>query len=371
VNLRIPGPTPCPPEVLAALSGQMINHRGPEFAALQGRVLDGVRHVFQTSGDVLILSCAGTGGLEAAVTNVLSPGDKVLSVSSGVFGDRLASIAAAYGAEVTRRAVEWGEGVEPDRLREWLSEAPDVSAVLLTHNETSTGVTNPLESLSAVAREAGKLTIVDAVSSMSSVPCPVDEWELDAVVSGSQKGWMVPPGLAFVSMNEHAWAAYERARMPRFYFDLGKQKAAQEKGQTAWTPALSIYYAMDVALPLLLEEGLPAVFERHRRGGAVTRDAVKGLGLDLFANQKYASDTVTAVNWPEGIELGPVLKKLRLDHGVVFAGGQGKLAGKIIRIGHLGYFNEEQLLEAVGALGDALAEAGWSRPASRQRLMQR
>lgn len=357
MNLRIPGPTPCPPEVLEAMAGQMINHRGPEFASLQERVLAGVKQVFQTSGDVMILTCAGTGGLEAALVNTLSPGEKVLSASIGAFGDRLASIAEAYGAQVTRKTVEWGRAVEPEQMEAWLRQHPDVTAVLVTHNETSTGVTNPLREIAQLVRRADKLLIVDAVSSMSSIPCPVDEWGLDVVVSGSQKGWMVPPGLSFVSMSERAWSANARARMPRFYLDLAKQKASQEKGQTAWTPAVSVYYGMDAALPLLLRNGLQSVFERHAAGGEHVRRRAKELGLELFADERYASNTVTAVKAPAGRELGPLLKTMRMERNVVFAGGQGKLSGQIFRIGHLGYFSQGDLEGAMDALRQELSAA--------------
>jgi aspartate aminotransferase-like enzyme len=339
------------------MAGQMINHRGPEFASLQERVLAGVKEVFQTSGDVMILTCAGTGGLEAAVVNTLSPGENVLSVSIGAFGDRLASIAAAYGADVVRETVEWGRAAEPAQVESWLREHPEVTAVLITHNETSTGVTNPLQEIAQVVQRADKLLIVDAVSSMSSVPCPVDEWGLDVVVSGSQKGWMVPPGLAFVSMNERAWAANARATMPRFYLDLAKQKTAQEKGQTAWTPALSIYYGMDASLPMLLREGMENVFARHAAAGDYVRRRVKAMGLELLADERYASNTVTAVKAPAGRELSPLLKTLRTERKLVFAGGQGKLSGQIFRVGHLGYFSQPELQDAMDILQEELSSA--------------
>ena len=360
MNLRIPGPTPCPPEVLAAMSVPMVDHRGPEVAALIRRVTPRLQAAFNTANDVLIVTTSGTGGLECAVVNSLSPGDHVLSVSIGNFGERFAQIAATYGARVTRLGFANGEAADPERVREALAANPDVRAVLVTHNETSTGVTNPLEAIAAAVRPSGALLLVDAVSSLSSIPVQVDAWGLDVVVSGSQKGWMLPPGLAFLSLSERAWEAYARSTMPRFYFDLGKYRESTAKGQTPWTPALSLYFALEVALDLLEREGWENVYARHQRCGELTRAGVKRLGLELLADERFASNTVTAVKAPEGLDVSRLRKLLREEHGVVIGGGQGELTGKIFRIGHLGLVTEDDVAVTLQALEQALPVAGYT-----------
>lgn len=359
MNLRIPGPTPCPEDVLSALSGQMINHRGPEFAALLRRITDGLNWVFGSGTDVLTFTTSGTGGLEAAVVNTLSPGDRVLSVSIGSFGDRLKSIAKVYGAEVESYATEWGEAADPSEVGRRLDADPTLKAVLVTHNETSTGVTNPLEAIAREVRARDRLIIVDAVSSMSSVPCPVERWGLDVVVSGSQKGWMVPPGLAFLYLSERAWAANATATMPRFYFDAGKTRSSLEKRETPWTPAIPIFFGMDRAFELMRAEGLEGIFTRHERVAAYARERVKSLGLKLVpVDERRASNTVTAVWWPEGVEGKALARRAREEFGVVLGGGQGKLEGKIFRIGHLGWFTQDDVASAIDVVERLLREAG-------------
>ena len=358
MNLRIPGPTPCPEEVLAAGAMQMMNHRGPEFAQILRRVTDGLNWVFGSSTDVLSFTTSGTGGLEVAVVNTLSPGDRVLSVSIGSFGDRLKSIAKTYGADVVSYALEWGEAADPAVVGKMLDDDASLKAVLVTHNETSTGVTNPLEAIAKEVRKRDRLIIVDAVSSMSSIPCPVERWELDVVVSGSQKGWMGPPGLAFVYMSERAWNANADAKMPRFYFDAARARDSLEKLQNPWTPAMSIYYAMDKAFELIRAEGLEGVFTRHEAIASYTRQRVKGLGLKLVpVNEQFASNTVTAVWWPEGIDGKALGKRAREEHGIVLGGGQGKLAGKIFRGGHLGGVQQHEVAEALDVVEKLLSEA--------------
>ena len=358
MNLRIPGPTPCPEDVLQAGAGQMMNHRGPEFAAILRRVTDGLNWVYGSSSDILSFTTSGTGGLEVAVVNTLSPGDKVLSISIGSFGDRIRSIAKTYGAQIVPYTLEWGEAADPAEIGRMLDADSEIKAVLVTHNETSTGVTNPLEAIAAEARKRDRLIIVDAVSSMSSVPCPVERWGLDVVVSGSQKGWMVPPGLAFVYMSERAWAANAEAKMPRFYFDAAKTRDSLANGQNPWTPALSIYYQMDKAFEMMRAEGLEGIFTRHEAIGNYTRARAKSLGLKLVpVDEKYASNTVTAVWWPEGVQGKAISKRAREEFGVVLGGGQGKLDGKIFRVGHLGYVSESDVKEAMDVVERLLEEA--------------
>ena len=358
MNLRIPGPTPCPDEVLAAGTLQMMNHRGPEFAQILRRVTDGLNWVFGSSSDVLSITTSGTGGLETAVVNTLSPGDRVLAVSIGSFGDRFKSIAKAYGADVVSYATEWGEAADPAVVASMLDADSSIKAVLVTHNETSTGVTNPLEAIAAEVRSRNRLILVDAVSSMSSIPCPVGRWDLDVVVSGSQKGWMVPPGLAFVYMGERAWQAYSEAKMPRYYFDAGKARDSLAKLQNPWTPAMSVYYMLDKAFELLRAEGLEGVFTRHEAIANYTRERVKGLGLKLVpVDEARASNTVTAVWWPEGVDAKALSKRAREEFGVVLGGGQGKLEGKIFRVGHLGWVQKDDVVEALDVVERLLAEA--------------
>jgi aspartate aminotransferase-like enzyme len=363
-NLRIPGPTPIPDNVREALGTQMINHRGPEFAALQGRLTEGLRPFFRTEHDILLVTCSGTGVMEAAIVNTLSPGDKVLAVSIGSFGARFGTIAETYGADVTHLDIEWGQGADPDRVREAV-HAGDYKAVLVTHNETSTGVTNPIQAIAeAVHAESDALLLVDAVSSMGCIPVEIDKWGLDLVVTGSQKGWEVPPGLAMAAVGPRAWTAFESAKMPRFYLDLGKHRDFAAKGQPPWTPAMSIYNGLDASLKRMNEEGPGAIFERHAAIAAHTRDRVKALGLDLFADPQYASNTITAVKVPEGID-GKVLNaKLREEYDTVLAGGQGKLAGQIFRIGHLGWFEQKDIDDAIDSLRSALIELGFKVPAA-------
>jgi aspartate aminotransferase-like enzyme len=359
-NLRIPGPTPCAQEALAAMSRQMINHRGPEFADIMARVTSRVKDVFETKNDVFILTTSGTGSMEAAVVNFLSLGDEVLCVSIGAFGDRFNQIATTYGAKVTVLSFDWGKAADPDEVDKALAANPKYKALLVTHNETSTGVTNPLEALARVARKRGVLTIVDAVSSLSAVPCPVDKWDLDVVVTGSQKGWMVPPSLAMISISERAWKANSEAKMPRYYFDVGKAQKYLETGQTPWTPAISVFFALDVALDMMLKEGLEGIFARHARIGAFTRQQAKALGLELFADERFASNTVTAVKVPEGVDGKALNKMMREDYDTVLAGGQAALTGKIFRIGHLGLVSEADIQSCMDALRQALPRVGFT-----------
>lgn len=359
-NLRIPGPTPCPPDVLQAAAGEMINHRGPEFAELLDRLTAGIQPFFGTDQEVLIISASGTGAMEAAIVNTLSPHDKVLCITVGSFGDRFGTIAERYGADVTRSDIEWGDAATPELVAE-LIQQDDYDALLITHNETSTGVTNPIGDIArAVRAVADPLIIVDAVSSLGSIEMRMDDWGLDAVVTASQKGWLSPPGIAMAALSERGWAAAESSTMPSFYFDLATHKDYADRGQPPWTPALPTLYAMDAAIPLLAAEGPEAIFARHHRFASWTRAAAKSLGLELLAEERYASDTVTAVKVPDGITGPAVSGRLREEHNVVIAGGQGKLAPSIWRIGHLGYLDESEFSACFAALQQALVAEGFS-----------
>jgi aspartate aminotransferase-like enzyme len=359
INLRIPGPTPLPDQVREAGSRQMINHRGPEFRELIGRVTGRLQAAFATGNELHILTASGTGGLEAAVVNHLSPADPVLAVTIGSFGDRFATIAGRYGAAVRRLEVEWGRAADPDEvaaaLREMVAQGAPAKAVLLTHNETSTGVTNPLAKLAAAVHDASPetLIIVDAISGLGAVPFETDGWALDVVVTGSQKSWMVPPGLAMVATSERARAAEQQATMGRYYFDLAEARKYAEKGETPWTPAVSVLFQLDVALELLEREGYPRIFARHAACGEAARSGLRRLGFRLLAEPEHASDTVTAAWLPEGLAWPSFNAALR-ERGLVLAGGQGKLSGQIMRIGHLGAVQPSEVEEAIKVIGETL-----------------
>lgn len=364
-NLRIPGPTPCPPETLSELSGQMINHRGPEFAELQGRIMERLKSFFRTENEVYVLTSSGTGAMEAAIVNTLSPGDHVLAVSIGEFGERFASIAVAYGADVRRLDFEPGTAAQPDAVAAALKEDPEIKAVLVTHNETSTGVTNDLEAIGKAIREVNPdvLYLVDAISSLGCIPFATDAWGVDVATTCSQKGFMIPPGLAFITLSPRAWAAYEQSKMPKFYLDAGLYRSYAQKGQPPWTPAVSLYYGLDTALEMMVAEGFEQVHARHHDIAEHTRQRLKGLGLQLLARGNEASDTVTSVVVPQGVDAAALLKVLNSEHNVVLASGQGKLTGKIVRIGHMGIVDKADIDGAIDALASALERQGYKKPA--------
>ncbi|MGD9117715.1 MAG: alanine--glyoxylate aminotransferase family protein [Dehalococcoidia bacterium] len=359
-NLRIPGPTPLPDEVLKAIGRQMINHRGPEFKEIQDNVLADLKKLFMTKNDVFLLTGSGTGGLEAGVVNTMSPGDKVLSVSIGVFGDRFAAIAKHFGADVINLNFEWGQAADPDAIRQALNAEPKIKTVLVTHNETSTGVTNDLKAISAVVKEFDKLLVVDAISSLGSIELPVDDWNIDIAITGSQKGWMVPPGLAMVSVSEKGWKAHAESKIPSFYWDFGKAKDYLAKGETPWTPAVSVIFGMDVSLKMMLKEGLQNIFARHARLAQATRDGVKALGLSLFADPAHASNTITSVAKTNGLDTKKLVKLMREQEHVVLAGGQRTLDGKIFRVGHLGWVNDNDIKSMLASLKKVLPQAGFT-----------
>jgi aspartate aminotransferase-like enzyme len=359
-QLRIPGPTPVPERVQRAMAAPMINHRGPEFRALLPELETGLRWAFQTENDMLIFPASGTGGLESAVANVVSPGDRVLAVTIGAFGDRFADLAEAFGAKVARLTLPWGEAADPEDLDALLSREPDIATVLITHNETSTGVTNPLETLAAVVKRHNRLLVVDGVSSIGSIALPVDAWGVDVAITASQKGWMLTPGVTMLSVSQAAWQRQASARSPRFYFDWERAKKMQSKGMTFTTPAVGILFGLREALIMMREEGLPAIFQRHLRVAAAFRAAANALGLRLLAAPEIASPTVTAVYFPEaltGDKSEAVLKTWR-DLGLVVGEGQGKLAGKIFRIGHLGAVYEPDVVTTVEILERGLETHG-------------
>ena len=296
-NLRLPGPTPVPPEVYEAMRKEMIDHRGVEFAEMLRRTTANLKRAFQTENDLYVLTSSGTGAMEAAIVNTLSPGERVLGVTIGNFGDRFLKIAAAYGASVNELKFPDGDVAVPEQIRQALKDDPDVTTVLVTHNETSTGITNDLETIAGIARgEFDKMILVDAISSLGSIKLPVDEWGLDVVVAGSQKGWMCPPGLAMISFSERAWKAAETSKMPKFYFSMTEAEKSLKMGQTPWTPAISLLFGMDYAVQQMLSRGnMQAVYDFHQEIAQYTRDGLKAMGIGLVAkDERFASNTVTA-----------------------------------------------------------------------------
>src|SRR6266536_2250666 len=333
----------------------MVHHRGPDFRIVYERCLALLKQVVRTENEVLLYAASGTGPMESAVANLCSPGDRICVVAAGSFGNRWAAIGEAYGCEVDRLDYEWGETPYADDLASRLAEH-ESRIVLLTHSETSTGVVVDLRSLVAAAKDAGAIPVVDAVSSLGAVPLETDEWGVDVVISGSQKALMTPPGLAVVSVSQAAWDA--RGSSPRFYFDWERTRKAQEIFDAAFTPAVSLVLALDVALGILLERGLEAAFERHVRLGRACREGIKSMGLELFSPDDDSAAVVTAVRAPEGIDAGELLVLLRDRYGVTLAPGQGALKGKIFRIGHIGFFDVFDIGTALAAVELGLTELG-------------
>lgn len=362
-QLRTPGPTPVPERVQRAMAAPMINHRGPEFKALLEEVVPGLQWAFQTSNDMLIFPASGTGGMESAVANLLSPGERVLVVVIGAFGERFADLAQAFGADVVRYSVPWGEAADPEDLDDLLSKEPDIRTVLITHNETSTGVTNPMQALAGVVKRQQRLLVVDGVSSIGSIDLPVDAGGVDVAITASQKGWMLPPGVTMLSVSPAAWEGQARATGPRFYFDWERAKKMQAQGATFTTPAVGILFGMREALTMMREEGLAGIFRRHIRLAAAFRGAALGLGLRLLAQPDFASPTVTAIYLPEslqGDQAKALLRTWRDRYGLVVAGGQGALSGKILRLGHLGAVSEDDVIATASALEAGLRDHGYA-----------
>ncbi len=356
--LFTPGPTPVPPAVLAALAEPVVHHRGSDFRAVYAECLARLRQVFRTSSDVLLFTASGTGAMESAVANLCSPGSRVVVVSAGNFGERWVAIAERYGCEVVPIRYAWGEAPVAADVTATLAEVGGARAVFLTHSETSTGVVADVQALAAAVRPSGAHVVVDAVSSLGAVPLEVDAWGIDVACAGSQKALMTPPGLAMTAVSDAVWAVEGASSSPRFYFDWQRTRKAQEALDSAFTPATSLVVALDVALGILLEDGLEAVFDRHVRLGRACREGVKAMGLELFSPDDDSAAVVTAVKAPEGVDTVDLVRVLRERHGVQLAGGQGHLKGKIVRIGHIGYYDVFDIATALAALELALCDAG-------------
>ena len=353
-----PGPTPIPPEVEAAMAEPIVYHRATEFQAVLVRVLERLQEVFRTEGDVALLTASGSAAMESAVANLSSPADRVLVVSAGHFGERWAQIASRYGCAVEQLRYAWGETPAAADVEARLAELGGAKAVYCTQSETSTGVVADVAAIAASARAAGALAVVDAISCLGAVPLEQDGWGIDVAVSGSQKGLMTPPGLAFASVSKAALATARSSLSPRFYLDWERTLQAQAESRTAFTPAVSLIRGLDRALELLLADGIEAAWDRSARLGRACRAGVKAMGLELFSPDEERSAVVTAIRVPAGADGAAIVRAMRERSGVTIAGGQGELRGKIVRIGHIGYVDIDDVAAALEALELALAGAG-------------
>jgi len=359
--LMIPGPTPVPEKVLLAMAKHPMGHRSGDFSEIMAEVTQNLKWLHQTQNDLLILTASGTGAMEAGIINFLSPGDRVLVGCNGKFGDRWGEVCDAYGLQTERITAEWGKALDPEQFREKLEADKDktIKAVIITHSETSTGVLNDLETINRHVKAHGEaLIIVDTVTSLGAVSVPVDDWGLDVVASGSQKGYMIPPGLGFVAVSAKAWEAYKTATLPKYYLDLGKYKKDAAKNTTPFTPPVNMFFGLQVALQMMQAEGLDNIFARHQRLTAASRAAVKALGLSLFAPDAAASPAITAVI-PEGVDAEKIRSVMKKRFDIALAGGQDHLKGKIFRIGHLGFVSDRDILAAISSLEATLLELGY------------
>jgi aspartate aminotransferase-like enzyme len=355
-----PGPTPIPPEVLLAQAGPLVYHRGPAFGRMLREVTQGLQRLFRTQSDVFVMTSSGTGGLESAIANTLSPGDRVLIPLAGFFAERWKQIAEAYGLTVETIDYEWGQTVKAADIASALNDS-SAKTVLLTHSETSTGVVHDVEAVTRAAKEAGRLVIVDAVSSLGAVPFDMDGWGVDVAVSGSQKALSASPGLAFVAVSPTAWEAHRRSTSPRFYFDWSvyERYFALPDAENPWTPAISVVQGLHRALELYYQDGPEAAFTRHELLSRAIKEGIRALGLDLFGEDLDRAWTVTAVRAPEGIDADRICAKVRADFGIVLAPGQGPLKGKVFRIGHLGYYDRLDMIRGLAAIEMTLDGLGY------------
>jgi aspartate aminotransferase-like enzyme len=361
--LLSPGPTPIPNEVSLAMSETMIHHRTPQFNKVFEETRQGLRPLFETKNDVLMLASSGTGAMEAAISNLFSPGDKVLVVNGGKFGERWLNIANAFGLEPVEVKVPWGQAVKVDQVERQLKIHPDIRSVLVQASETSTTVLHPVKEIAKLTRN-GPLFIVDGVTAVGVLSIPVDEWGIDALVTGSQKALMLPPGLGFIALSDRAWAQTKKAKLPRFYFDLNLERKNQAKGSGAFTPAVSLILGLRASLNMMAQEGLDRVYARHKRLSRATRAAATAMGLKLLAPDS-PSPAATGIFLPEGLDAERVLDYLRDSMGVVLAEGQDQLKGKVIRIAHVGYMGAFDVITAIAALEMALRKFGAEMPFGR------
>jgi aspartate aminotransferase-like enzyme len=356
-RLRIPGPTPIPPQVARAMGRPMISHRGSEFRAIMHEVSTGLQYVFQTSNECLTITGSATAAMEAAVANLVAPKTPVLAVVSGKFGERWRDLLLAFGADAEVLEVQWGQGVSPEALADALDRTP-AEVVFLTHNESSTAVRHDIAAAARVCRQRGSLVVVDAVSSLGGAEFRTDQWGIDVVVSGSQKCLMLPPGLSFLAVSEAAWQRMESVPSPRYYLDLPRYRRTAQEGETPYTPAVSLILGLQESLRMIRAEGLEVAWERHRLMKQMVRQGLQSLGLELFVPEKWASPTVTAASGPRGLDVDAWRKSLQRQTGVVLSGGQDQLSGRIFRVGHMGYTTPLEMLATLAAIELGLAAAG-------------
>jgi len=356
--LLTPGPTPLPPEIREAMARPIIHHRTPQFQEILKEVSVGLKYVYQTTNDVFIISSSGTGAMEAAVTNLFSSGETVLVVQGGKFGERWTEIAKAYGINTEIINVEWGKAVNPEEIAKRLKADPGIKAVFTTLCETSTGVDNDIEKIAKVVRETSAVLVVDAISGLGAVDLKTDAWGVDVVVSGSQKGLMLPPGLGFISVSSRAWKLVEASKSPRYYLDLRKAKKAIDKNDTPFTSSITLIIALNESLKIIRSDGLENIFARHKKMADAVRASAKALGLELFA-PTAASNAVTAVKVPAGIDGEKLVKTMRDAYGVTIAGGQDELKGKVFRIAHMGFIGEFDIITGLSCLEKVLAQMGY------------
>ncbi len=359
--LMTPGPTPVPAEVMLAMAKPIIHHRTPDFSAAFAESIKGLKYVFQTESDVLLFAASGTGVMESAIVNCFSAGDTVIVCRNGKFGDRQKQIAEVYGLNVIDLSYAWTEVVKPADVAAALAEHPEARGVIVTQSETSSGVLNDVKAIGEIVRPYEDVVlIVDSITGIGAVECKTDEWGLDVVMTGSQKGLMLPPGLAACSVSPKAWRAYERSTLPKYYFDWMKYKKSIAKDTTPFTPAVTLVLGLNDSLKMIEEEGIENTIARHSRLAEATRKGCEALELTLFAPPEGRGSAVTPVWVPEGIDGKAIVKILKDKHGVTIAGGQDDYAGKIFRIGHLGYFGPFDIIVTLAALEMTLAELGYS-----------
>jgi aspartate aminotransferase-like enzyme len=357
--LMAPGPTPVLTQALSKMSEPLIHHRTPLFEEVMASVREGLKYLFQTEQEVLILSCSGTGSMEGAVSNFMCRGDKAICVRGGKFGERWSEICTVYGVEPLNIDVQWGEAVDPAIIADMLQKDSSIKGVFIQASETSTAVAHPIKEIAEIVKKYDDtIFVVDGISAVGVFPLPMDEWGIDILLTGSQKSLMLPPGLAFAAVSEKAWKFYEKSDLPKYYFDLGKQLKKQNENQSTFTPAVTLVIGLKEVLDHIRAEGLDNIFERHDRLARATREAVKAMGLELLAKNSPSS-AVTAIKSPEGINGGDVVKLLRNKHNITIAGGQAQLKGKIFRIAHLGYVDIYDVIIGISALEMALSELGY------------
>ncbi len=363
--LLTPGPTPVPPEVAQQEARPILHHRTSEFGKIFVEVIEGMKYVFQTKNDVLMITGSGTAAMEAAVVNLLSPGDAVIVASCGNFGDRWENICNAYGVKVHKVAAEWGQAVSPNEIEKLLTQNKNIKAVFTTHTETSTGIVNDIETIGKIVKDTDAVLVVDTVSGLVNQKLLTDEWYVDVAVTGSQKGLMCPPGLAFATVSPKAWQLVEKSNLPKFYLDFKKMRKSIDNKETPFTPAVSLVVAIHKAIEMIKEKTLEKIWQETEKLAEATRQAVKAMELKIFCDENHISNVVTPISMPEGIDGQKVVKTMREEFGISIAGGQGKLKGKIIRIAHMGYIDKFDLIVGLSGLEIVLNKLGYKVPLGR------